>query len=192
MPRQPFSPVYVRARARADLCFSHLPPYSLPTSFRYTFRPLYASKDNCDFCHSDIVGISLLERRVSPRSGTLILSSPFSRFQTHTVRIKCAAPGCEEVDLCPSCFCRGKEGGKHKRWHDYRVVVSLLSYLSRVSWLESGIADLPRHALIALILIRNNTPTPSSPNPGEPMRSSCSLKVSRSTVLETGRMQQSM
>ncbi|KAL7411186.1 hypothetical protein BDY24DRAFT_331249, partial [Mrakia frigida] len=51
--------------------------------------------DNCDFCHSDI---------------------------THTVRIKCAATGCEEVDLCPSCFCKGKEAGKHKRWHPYKVV----------------------------------------------------------------------
>ncbi|KAH8088374.1 hypothetical protein HD553DRAFT_268927, partial [Filobasidium floriforme] len=41
---------------------------------------------------------------------------------THTVRIKCAAQGCEEVDLCPSCFSEGKELGGHKAWHDYRVV----------------------------------------------------------------------
>lgn len=45
---------------------------------------------------------------------------------THTIRIKCAAPGCEEVDLCPSCFCAGKEVGQHKPWHDYRVVVRML------------------------------------------------------------------
>lgn len=40
------------------------------------------------------------------------------------VRIKCAAVGCEELDLCPTCFCAGKEPEKHKAWHDYRVVVS--------------------------------------------------------------------
>jgi hypothetical protein len=43
---------------------------------------------------------------------------------THTVRIKCAAEGCEEVDLCPNCFSEGRELGGHKAWHDYRVVVS--------------------------------------------------------------------
>lgn len=42
---------------------------------------------------------------------------------THTVRIKCAMKQCEEVDLCPSCFCEGKEGLQHKAWHDYMVVV---------------------------------------------------------------------
>lgn len=34
-------------------------------------------------------------------------------------------PTCEEFDLCGSCFCEGKEIGRHKRWHDYRVVVRL-------------------------------------------------------------------
>lgn len=28
--------------------------------------------------------------------------------------------------MCPSCFCKGREGGKHKAWHDYRVVVRTL------------------------------------------------------------------
>ena len=32
-------------------------------------------------------------------------------------------PTCEEFDICGSCFCEGKEVGRHKRWHDYRVVV---------------------------------------------------------------------
>ncbi|KDQ55691.1 hypothetical protein JAAARDRAFT_48581 [Jaapia argillacea MUCL 33604] len=44
---------------------------------------------------------------------------------THSVRIKCADEVCEDddgVDICPSCFCNGKEFAKHKRWHDYRVV----------------------------------------------------------------------
>ena len=54
-------------------------------------------KVTCDFCHADI---------------------------THTVRIKCAAKECEDIDVCPACFCEGKEGQRHKAWHDYKVVVS--------------------------------------------------------------------
>jgi hypothetical protein len=45
---------------------------------------------------------------------------------THTIRIKCANPIClqdEGIDLCPTCFCAGKEFGKHKRGHAYRVIV---------------------------------------------------------------------
>lgn len=45
---------------------------------------------------------------------------------THTIRIKCADPICEPddgVDICPSCFCAGKEFGRHKRGHAYRVIV---------------------------------------------------------------------
>ncbi|KAF8058803.1 hypothetical protein FPV67DRAFT_1565566 [Lyophyllum atratum] len=44
---------------------------------------------------------------------------------THTIRIKCADPVCQPedgVDICPPCFCAGKEFGKHKRWHAYRVI----------------------------------------------------------------------
>ncbi|KAG6334590.1 hypothetical protein ID866_4500 [Astraeus odoratus] len=47
---------------------------------------------------------------------------------THSVRIKCADAVCEPgdgVDMCPACFCAGKEFGKHKRNHKYRVIVSL-------------------------------------------------------------------
>jgi len=42
---------------------------------------------------------------------------------TLTVRIRCAE-GCEDFDLCGSCFCNGAELGKHKASHAYRVVVS--------------------------------------------------------------------
>ncbi|KAF4621190.1 hypothetical protein D9613_000260 [Agrocybe pediades] len=44
---------------------------------------------------------------------------------THNIRIKCADPECVEgdgVDLCPTCFCAGKEFGKHLRGHPYRVI----------------------------------------------------------------------
>jgi hypothetical protein len=46
---------------------------------------------------------------------------------THSIRMKCADPICEPgdgVDICPACFCEGKEFAKHKRGHAYRVVVS--------------------------------------------------------------------
>lgn len=32
-------------------------------------------------------------------------------------------PTCEDFDICGTCFCEGKEVGRHKRWHDYRVIV---------------------------------------------------------------------
>ncbi|KIM69612.1 hypothetical protein SCLCIDRAFT_1208081 [Scleroderma citrinum Foug A] len=44
---------------------------------------------------------------------------------THSVRIKCADPVCEPgdgVDICPTCFCAGKEFKKHRRSHRYRVI----------------------------------------------------------------------
>ncbi|KAF8629893.1 hypothetical protein AX15_003249 [Amanita polypyramis BW_CC] len=44
---------------------------------------------------------------------------------THTIRIKCANPICESdegVDICPPCFCAGKEFKQHKRTHAYRVI----------------------------------------------------------------------
>ncbi|KAF9527371.1 hypothetical protein CPB83DRAFT_856436 [Crepidotus variabilis] len=44
---------------------------------------------------------------------------------THSVRIKCADPVCtpgEGVDLCPGCFCAGKEFENHLRGHPYRVI----------------------------------------------------------------------
>lgn len=50
---------------------------------------------------------------------------------THTIRIKCADPVCEPedgVDICPPCFCAGKEFGKHKRGHAYRVIVNYGAY----------------------------------------------------------------
>ncbi|KZT71728.1 hypothetical protein DAEQUDRAFT_755577 [Daedalea quercina L-15889] len=48
-----------------------------------------------------------------------------ARDLTHSIRMKCADPVCEVgdgVDICPACFCSGKEFGQHKRWHAYRVV----------------------------------------------------------------------
>ena len=52
---------------------------------------------------------------------------------THTIRIVCADPVCMEseegVDLCPPCFCAGKEFGLHKRGHAYRVVVRVCNAL---------------------------------------------------------------
>lgn len=52
---------------------------------------------------------------------------------THTIRIKCADPVCQlddGIDICPPCFCAGKEFGRHKRGHAYRVIVSSSSVLS--------------------------------------------------------------
>ncbi|KDN51429.1 hypothetical protein K437DRAFT_51636 [Tilletiaria anomala UBC 951] len=40
---------------------------------------------------------------------------------TLTVRVRCAG-GCEDFDLCGSCFCAGIEVRQHKAWHNYRIV----------------------------------------------------------------------
>ncbi|KAG1805847.1 uncharacterized protein BJ212DRAFT_1449524 [Suillus subaureus] len=47
---------------------------------------------------------------------------PFSRF------IYCVDPVCEPddgMDICPVCFCAGKEFAKHKAGHAYRVILTL-------------------------------------------------------------------
>ena len=77
---------------------------------------------------------------------------------THSIRIKCADPACEigdGVDICPSCFCAGKEFVNHKRGHAYRVVVS------RHHASATRGTDLPR--------CRNCTHIPSSWKIGVPM-----------------------
>ncbi|KAI9632507.1 uncharacterized protein MKK02DRAFT_20124, partial [Dioszegia hungarica] len=54
---------------------------------------------------------------------------------THsTVRFKCADEACRDVDLCPSCFCEGKEGQRHKAWHDYRVEEYLSTPIFSPDW----------------------------------------------------------
>lgn len=40
---------------------------------------------------------------------------------TSTVRIRCAG-GCEDFDLCGTCFCTGSEVGQHKAYHSYKVI----------------------------------------------------------------------
>lgn len=40
---------------------------------------------------------------------------------TLTVRIRCAG-GCEDFDLCGTCFCAGAQVGDHRAWHDYQVI----------------------------------------------------------------------
>ena len=77
-------------------------------------------KYTCDYCSADI------SHTVRIRCAQLDLNHP----STHAVSSPPNAasnegpvPTCEEFDLCGSCFCAGRETGRHKRWHDYRVVV---------------------------------------------------------------------
>jgi transcriptional adapter 2-alpha len=39
---------------------------------------------------------------------------------TRRIRISCAE--CQDYDLCVPCFAAGKSSGKHKPWHDYKVI----------------------------------------------------------------------
>lgn len=101
---------------------------------------------------------------------------------SHTVRIRCAhlnpsassSPGgknrdgggptlvCDNFDLCGRCFCEGREVGRHKKWHDYRVVV------------RHSLA--PLQLLVAHARVRNNMRFPSSPRTGAPTSASTSLE----------------
>lgn len=58
--------------------------------------------------------------RYVAEAGVKYHCDPCSRNITDTVRIRCAV--CSDFDLCVSCFCNGVELGKHKNWHDYRVM----------------------------------------------------------------------
>lgn len=90
-------------------------------------------QSNCHAFHTS-------NRRLLPSRPWVAVNEPGVQYEcdvcacdlTHTVRIKCADPECaddEGVDICPPCFCSGKEFKKHKRWHSYRVIVSY-PYLS--------------------------------------------------------------
>ncbi|CAK5279404.1 unnamed protein product [Mycena citricolor] len=79
--------------------------------------------------------MTVTQRKVlgQPEDAVVVVNEPGVQFQcdscacdvTHTIRIKCADPICatgEGVDICPPCFCEGKEFGEHKRGHAYRVI----------------------------------------------------------------------
>lgn len=89
----------------ADNQFGSLTGLSIPRARWLTCRFAAVSEPGlqieCDNCHCDL---------------------------THSIRIKCADPVCEigdGVDICPTCFCSGKEFGDHKPDHAYRVVVNV-------------------------------------------------------------------
>ncbi|KAI5452008.1 Transcriptional adapter ada2 [Naganishia albida] len=74
--------------------------------------------------------MTVTKRRVKAESAEGAATEPGIKYTcdvcgadiTHTVRIKCAAKECPEVDLCPSCFSKGEEKDAHKAWHDYKIV----------------------------------------------------------------------
>ncbi|KAK7469128.1 Transcriptional adapter ada2 [Stygiomarasmius scandens] len=77
--------------------------------------------------------MTVTQRKPQNKTDEIPINEPGDLYQcdscacdlTHTIRIKCADPACEAgdgVDICPQCFCAGKEFGKHKRGHAYRVI----------------------------------------------------------------------
>ncbi|KAG0147877.1 hypothetical protein CROQUDRAFT_42225 [Cronartium quercuum f. sp. fusiforme G11] len=69
-------------------------------------------KYTCDGCSADI-SHSVKIRCAHQQTVTNTVAG-----QVHTSQ----ALVCENFDLCAQCFCEGKEVGRHKAWHDYRVV----------------------------------------------------------------------
>ncbi|KAJ3997841.1 hypothetical protein F5050DRAFT_1748793 [Lentinula boryana] len=78
-------------------------------------------------------GMTLTQRKAQTNHDDIALHEPGAEYHcdacssdlTHTIRIKCADPVCEAgdgVDLCPACFCTGKEFASHKRGHPYRLI----------------------------------------------------------------------
>ncbi|KAG0004515.1 Transcriptional adapter ada2 [Modicella reniformis] len=65
-------------------------------------------------------------------SGVKYHCDPCSQNITDTVRIRCAV--CSDFDLCVRCFCGGVELGKHKNWHDYRVMEQHSFPIFDVEW----------------------------------------------------------
>lgn len=74
-----------------------------------------------------------ITQRKPLRPDDIIINEPGDQYScdscgcdlTHSVRIKCADPLCEPgdgVDICPPCFCAGREFRHHKRGHAYRVI----------------------------------------------------------------------
>ncbi|KAG9050219.1 Transcriptional adapter ada2 [Tulasnella sp. UAMH 9824] len=68
--------------------------------------------------------ISNEPNQVDLEPGLLVECDSCGNNITHSVHIRCAAEECKitNIDLCPRCFCKGKEVGKHKAWHPYRVI----------------------------------------------------------------------
>ncbi|KAJ4479942.1 hypothetical protein J3R30DRAFT_3466958 [Lentinula aciculospora] len=77
--------------------------------------------------------MTITQRKAQTNHDDIALHEPGAEYHcdscssdlTHTIRIKCADPVCEAgdgVDLCPTCFCAGKEFASHRRGHPYRVI----------------------------------------------------------------------
>ncbi|KIY64947.1 SWIRM-domain-containing protein [Cylindrobasidium torrendii FP15055 ss-10] len=77
--------------------------------------------------------MTVSQRKTTGKDDDILMNEPGDAFHcdsctadlTHSVRIKCADPVCdvdEGVDICPRCFCAGKEFANHKRGHPYRVI----------------------------------------------------------------------
>lgn len=109
----------------------------------------------------------------SPLALSLAVNEPGVQFEcdacacdlTHTIRIKCADPACQSedgVDICPPCFCAGKEFRNHLRSHAYRVIVRHHYH---------------RAALLIRCALRNSTRIQYSPPTGGPTSQSCSRVI---------------
>ncbi|KAG8925917.1 Transcriptional adapter ada2 [Tulasnella sp. 408] len=72
--------------------------------------------------------ISNEPNQVDLEPGLLVECDSCGNNITHSVHIRCAAEECKitNIDLCPRCFCKGKEVGKHKAWHPYRVILQAI------------------------------------------------------------------
>ncbi|CAH7666363.1 transcriptional adapter 2 [Phakopsora pachyrhizi] len=81
-------------------------------------------KYNCDGCSADISHTVRIRCAQQHTISTVIAGQPQLQ----------AALVCESLDLCGSCFCEGKEVGRHKAWHDYCVVTQHSTPIFTEDW----------------------------------------------------------
>lgn len=81
-------------------------------------------KYTCDGCSADI-------------SHSVKIRCAHQQTQTNTIAGQNQVTStlvCENFDLCAQCFCEGKEVGRHKAWHDYRVVEQYSTPIFTEDW----------------------------------------------------------
>jgi hypothetical protein len=64
---------------------------------------------------------------------------------TRAVRIRCADPVCESlsIDICADCFRQGKEFGRHKAGHPYRLIEKHYTPILDEDWTADELVLLP-------------------------------------------------
>jgi transcriptional adapter 2-alpha len=73
----------------------------------------------CDVCSADITSTVSLVGSIPTVN---VVKSSIDTYTAVQVRIRCAAPVCNEYDLCVQCFSNAETSGNHELSHSFRVI----------------------------------------------------------------------